>query len=341
VSMPKKVLVTGAGGFIGGHVVKYFLNQSLQIVALFHKEQAEKESQIQKRNIQKSELLSRLPSATAENFTIVDGDITIKADVDAVFHDHQPDAIIHTAALLIAPKETDELACKRFSEINEASALADSIAEYQKINNTFYCMLISTIFVLDTTAEDIDENTPYKPTGLYAKSKATAELNWRLKIANLIVLRPPQVYGPYQFTPAIMPRIIRKLLLDEDIIRSLNGEMNPIHIKNFIKIIHALCISSEVGCYCVNGDGVMSLAAIALQLQNAATDFLATQGKKPFSAFTISDSAASKALKINDLRLMQFFNLKFPDSNPHELISFENTATEMTMAMAGHVAHNH
>src|SRR3990167_4106759 len=335
----EKVVVSGSVGFLGGHVVKYFLNQSLQVIALFHKELVENNFQTEKRNIQKSELLSRIPQNIQENLTIFDGDITNKDDMEALFHDNQPDAMVHSAAILIAPKESDELACKRFSEVNEGRVLADSVAEYQRIKNNFYCMLISTIFVFDLTAEEINEETPHKPNAnnLYAKSKEAAEQYWKSKILNLAVLYPPQIYGPYQFTPAIMPKILRKLLFDSGVILDLNGAINPINIKNIIKLIYALCISAEAGCFCVNGDGAISLQDIGRSLQQSSINFLITREKTPFIAFNpFTESASSKALKINDSRLMQFFNSKFPAENPHEPISFEHTATEMTVAMFAH-----
>lgn len=335
----RKVLVSGSGGFLGGHVVEYFLNQSLQVIALFHKELAENNFQTEKRNIQKSELLSRIPQNTQENLTILDGDITNGNDMEALFHDNQPDAMVHAAAILIAPKESDELACKRFYEVNEGRVLADLIAEYQRIKNNFYCMLISTIFAFDLTAEEINEETLHKPNAnnLYAKSKEAAEQYWKSKILNLAVLYPPQIYGPYQFTPAIMPKILRKLLFDSGVILDLNGAINPIHIKNIVKLIYALCISAEAGCFCVNGDGAMSLQDIGRSLLKLSINFLMTHGKTPFIAFNpFVESASSKVLKINDSRLLQFFNSKFLAENPHESISFEDTAREMVVAMSAH-----
>ena len=146
----RNVVVTGAGGFLGGHLVKYFVSQGANVIAVFHREPAENFEHISKRQTQKNELQARILPEHQSQLTFFDGDITSHSDMSILFEETQPDTLIHAAAFLVPPKESDysdplqyQQANQRFIEINQGRILADCAAQYQQ-HHDLYCLLVST-----------------------------------------------------------------------------------------------------------------------------------------------------------------------------------------------------
>ena len=343
------ILVTGSG-FIGGHIITYFIMHGMHIIALFNKQQTEA-----KRNKQKSELRARITAEQQNKLTECDGDITNYDDITQLFSEYKPDAMIHTAALLVAPvlrekydSDTDEqyqivknqyeVEKNRFIEVNEAKVLADCIADYQKINAKFYVLFLSTMYAFDLTANPITEETARdrESKSLYAKTKISAENYLREKVINLAVAFLPQVIGPFQFTPAALAKAVEQLITNAWPKFVIKGEMNPIHVNNLVKQLYVLCLYAKTGLFCVNGDGVMALKDAARTLQQVATDFLKKQGKSVYPLIIEDSTAFNPAPKMRGSKLDDFFQAKCPDSDLHEVIPFEETAEKMVEAYWKH-----
>ena len=147
--------MTGGGAFLGGHVATYFTLHGMAVIALFNSKLEETVAQIAKRDIQKKELRAQIAPEQQKYLTEFDGDVTNRDDMERLFSEHKPNALVHAAALLVAPVlrekrkdendaqyrvvlESHEAEKSRFIEVNEAKVLADCIAGYQKINANFY-----------------------------------------------------------------------------------------------------------------------------------------------------------------------------------------------------------
>lgn len=337
----KKVVVTGAGGFLGGHLVNYFASQGSSVIAVFHREAAESFEHITKRQTQKNELQGRILPEYQAQLTFFDGDITSQSDMRVLFTETQPDTLIHAAALLVPPQESDysdhiqyQQANERFIEINQSKVLADCAAQYQQ-QHDLYCLLVSTIYVFNLKSPIINEETEHLPLNLYAASKDEAQRYWQSKVSGLAVIYPPQIYGSHQFTPAIMPRLIRKMLFDESNQLTVSGAINPIHVNNLTKLIYSLCLTAETGPFCVNGDGLLTLEQIANSLQYAAQSLLDRYNMVANAAFKVSDqgrsvnTASMNIPQVDDSRLTARFKANNPDSDPHQSVEFTTTAAEM------------
>lgn len=189
--MPEKVLVTGASGFIGGHVSRCLAEHGLEVSCLV-------------RDPAKTGFISDLP------VRIIKGDITDIDSLQSVFSGM--DAIIHTAA-----KCTDWGSYDEFYNVNVLGTLNVLQAAVRNSINK----VIITGSVSSYGEEDFkglkDETSPYNshypyfldrflPSGMnhYRDTKALctqkaiefAEIN-RL---NLIILEPVWVYGENEFS---------------------------------------------------------------------------------------------------------------------------------------------
>jgi len=349
-----RVTISGAGGFIGGHLVKDFAARPgcNKINALFHKAAGETASDAIKRQIQKTELLERIPVELHEKLNFIDCDITNPYDMEELFKEleaktekktetktEQPitkkpnNVFIHAAAKLISPKSDDSDACKKFLEINEAQVLANAIANYQ-LANELHCVFLSSVYVFNTTGPDpIDETTVLAcpPPTLYVKSKQAAEKYWVSRVKDIDFLYVPQVCGSHQHTEAILPVIANLLLFGGDT-RDLKGGINPIHINNLTKIIY--CVASfradhhalEPRRFCIAGDGdePLDFQTLAIALQNAAKKY----NPNPFPAFKIIEGIKN-TIRIDDKKLREFYLAGNLGDNMHTPIPYETTAQEL------------
>ncbi|NHC03368.1 UDP-glucose 4-epimerase GalE [Acinetobacter sp. 187] len=81
------VLVTGGAGYIGSHTCVELLNAGHDVVVYDNLSNSSAES------------LKRVESLTGKQLSFIQGDIRNSADLDAVFAEHQIDAVIHFAGL--------------------------------------------------------------------------------------------------------------------------------------------------------------------------------------------------------------------------------------------------
>ncbi len=83
----KTILITGGAGYIGSHTCVEFLNAGYDIVVLDNLCNSSPKS------------LDRVRELTGQDFPFVRGDIRDRAALDALFRDHDIDAVIHFAGL--------------------------------------------------------------------------------------------------------------------------------------------------------------------------------------------------------------------------------------------------
>ena len=194
----KKILVTGASGFIGSHLVEKCLDNNLEVVAFVHYNSANSWGWLEKLSIK-------------DDIEIIQGDIR---DFDSVNRAiHNCDTVFHLAALIGIPYSyVSPLAYIKTNLIGTYNILEAS--RLKSLNN----VIITSTSETYGSAQyiPIDEKHPMVGQSPYSASKIAADqlaisyyrsFNLPVKIA-----RPFNTYGPRQSTRAIIPTIITQLL---------------------------------------------------------------------------------------------------------------------------------
>ena len=171
--MKQKVLITGASGFVGFHLIEAALEKGLEVYA----------------GIRKSSDIKHLASYniqyTYPDFNSVD---SMKKDLN----EKKYDFIIHAAGTTKAKNQEEYNKINAQYTINLANAVLESGIELKKI---VYISSLAALGPLSEVGNLISELTSPKPVTAYGKSKLLAEELLKEKNLPLVVLRPTAVYG--------------------------------------------------------------------------------------------------------------------------------------------------
>jgi len=214
----KKVLVTGADGFIGSHLVEILLNKGYYVKAL-----------AQYNSFNYWGWLEDIPQNN--NLKIVTGDIRDPYLCNEIVKDI--DTIFHLAALIAIPYSY--IAPESYYETNVKGTL--NICKAAKNNGNIRLIVTSTSEVYGTAQYvPIDEKHPKQPQSPYSASKIGADA-LALSFFNsfnlpITIARPFNTYGPRQSARAIIPTIISQIAAGAKTIKL--GDLTPTRDFNFV-----------------------------------------------------------------------------------------------------------
>ena len=215
----KKILITGADGFIGSHLTEMLIDKGNKVKAL---------SQYNSFNYWG--WLEDIPNH--QNLKIITGDIRdphyckhIVKDIDLIFH---------LAALIAIPYSY--VAPGSYVDTNIKGTL--NICQAAKENGNIRVIHTSTSEVYGTALYvPIDEKHPKQPQSPYSASKIGADMMamsfynaFRLPVT---IARPFNTYGPRQSARAIIPTIITQIASGIKEIKL--GDLLPTRDLNFVK----------------------------------------------------------------------------------------------------------
>jgi UDP-glucose 4-epimerase len=173
--MREKVLITGASGFAGFHIIEEALNNNLEVYAAVRK-------------TSQTDHLKNL----GINFVILDyRDLTALKQQLA---DIKPDYIIHAAGVTAAKSQAAYNYINATHTFNLASAAVQAGINLKKF------VLVSSLAALGplkTLVGTISETTKPKPVTAYGRSKLLAEEQLKtIDGLSYTILRPTAIYGP-------------------------------------------------------------------------------------------------------------------------------------------------
>jgi len=215
----KKVLVTGADGFIGSHLTEILLAKGYKVKAL---------SQYNSFNYW-GWLEDIEPN---KNLEVVSGDIRDPFYCEEIMKDI--DTVFHLAALIAIPFSYK--APQSYVETNITGTL--NICNAALKNSVKRVLVTSTSEVYGTAQYvPIDEKHPKQPQSPYSASKIGADA-MALSYYNafslpVTIVRPFNTYGPRQSARAIIPTIISQIASGIETIKL--GDLTPTRDFNFVK----------------------------------------------------------------------------------------------------------
>lgn len=216
-----KILVTGAGGFIGSHVVETLVNHGHAVRALVRYNGKGNYGHLQ-----------NLSSQSLQNVEIVLGDVTDSYQMRKLVQDC--DAVCHLAALIGIPYSYD--APNSYVNTNVIGTL--NVLEACKQAQVQRLVVTSTSEVYGTAQyAPIDENHPLQGQSPYSATKIgadkLAESYYRSFGLPVVVLRPFNTYGPRQSARAIIPTVLAQALSGVEEIRL--GSLTPQRDLTFVE----------------------------------------------------------------------------------------------------------
>ena len=203
----RKILITGGAGFIGSAVIRQLITETDATVI----------------NVDKltyaGNLQSLISVAGNPRYCFEHVDICDAATVASLFHEHQPDAVMHLAAESHVDRSITGPAAFIETNIIGTYALLNAAREYwselsAERKNTFRFHHISTDEVYGSLGETgfFTENTAYQPNSPYSASKASSDhlvRAWHHTYGlPVVTTNCSNNYGPYHFPEKLIPLII-------------------------------------------------------------------------------------------------------------------------------------
>jgi NAD dependent epimerase/dehydratase len=217
----KKVLVTGAGGFIGSHLAEALAREKANVRAFVH---------YNSRNDWGN--LELLPRDLLEKIEVITGDIRDPFCVRNAIK--RCDTVFHLAALIAIPYSY--LAPKDFVDTNIQGTL--NVMQACRDENTRKVVHTSTSEVYGTALyTPIDEKHPLQGQSPYSASKIGADMmaqsyynSFELPVATI---RPFNTFGPRQSARAVIPAICSQILSGKKEIHL--GLLSPVRDFTFVR----------------------------------------------------------------------------------------------------------
>lgn len=217
-----KILVTGGAGFIGSAVIRHIISNTDDAVV----------------NVDKLTYAGNLESLQSvdqnERYAFEHVDICNREELDRVFREHQPDAVMHLAAESHVDRSISGPSEFIQTNIIGTYALLEAARGYwsgldEPRNSAFRFHHISTDEVygdLEGPEDLFTETTPYQPSSPYSASKASSDhlvRAWaRTYGLPTLVTNCSNNYGPFHFPEKLIPLVI---------LNALEGKPLPIYGK--------------------------------------------------------------------------------------------------------------
>ncbi len=204
----KKILITGGAGFIGSHVVRYFVNKysNYHIYNLDFLTYA-------------GNLGNLKDIENKNNYSFLYGDITNQNFIDSIFNKYNFDSVIHLAAESHVDRSIDDPLAFAKTNIIGTMIILNAFKKLWQKNWHDKCFYhISTDEVYGSLGETglFTETTSYDPNSPYSASKASSDHFVRSYGETygmpFLITNCSNNYGSYQFPEKLIPLFINNII---------------------------------------------------------------------------------------------------------------------------------
>ena len=244
-----KLLVTGGAGFIGSAVVRHIIENTTDEVV----------------NVDKLTYAGNQESLTqvagSERYVFEQADISDRAEMDRIFAQYEPDAVMHLAAESHVDRSIDGPAAfietnivGTYTLLEAARAYWNQLDSEKKSNYRFHHISTDEVYGdLEGTDNLFTEKTPYSPSSPYSASKASSDHLVRawLRTYGLptIVTNCSNNYGPFHFPEKLIPLMI---------LNAMDGKALPVYgdgmqirdwlyVEDHARALYKVVTEGEVG----------------------------------------------------------------------------------------------
>jgi dTDP-glucose 4,6-dehydratase len=198
-----KVLVTGGAGFIGSEFVRQGVKPGVKIVVVDKLTYAGD--------------LKRLASVNGK-FAFYKVDICDKKNLEAVFMKEKPDVVAHFAAESHVDRSIEDASPFTDTNVKGTQLMLDCARKF----NAARFVHVSTDEVYGEIAKgSFTERSPFNPNSPYSVSKAAGDMLVRAYHRTygipVVIVRPSNNYGPWQFPEKLIPVAVYKVLAGKKI----------------------------------------------------------------------------------------------------------------------------
>ncbi|MBI2139419.1 NAD-dependent epimerase/dehydratase family protein [Candidatus Woesearchaeota archaeon] len=190
-----KVFLTGGAGFIGSAIARKLLSQGEEVIIhdAFLSYIDPLESNYEKL------LKLRLGDITADGKArIIRGDIRHKGRLLKILREHNPDAVIHLAALPISTVSNVFSEDAMGINLNGTVNVLEAVREVPSVKRFIFAS--SSMVYGDFTREPAEEDDPKNPIDVYGGTKLSGEILTKVFARQYgityTIIRPSAVYGP-------------------------------------------------------------------------------------------------------------------------------------------------
>jgi dTDP-4-dehydrorhamnose reductase len=238
-----KILITGANGLLGQHLVKILLAKNYQVFATGKGEH-------------------RLAFTQNERYSYHEMDIADGNSVSKVMSSVQPEVVIHAAAMTqVDDCELNPQQCERTNVQGTANVLMES-----ELNSQHF-IYISTDFVFDGEKGNYAEEDELKPISYYGFTKMQAEAIVQTSEIAWSIVRTCLVYGNVlQGTRSNIISWVRDNLQQGKNIRVVSDQFRtPTYVEDLAKGILLIIEKKAKGIYHLSGKDLLTPYDIAQQ----------------------------------------------------------------------------